>query len=167
VDDPHVGPDDLRKVAAAFPTGVVLLTVATTPDGYGTTVGSFVTVSLEPPLVSVCLQVGCRTLALVPPQTPFGISVLTADQADLAHRYSRRDRTRGLGGLPLWPGQQPGVLTLASAAAGFECRAVRHVEVGDHVLVLASVGNAWRADATPLLHLNSRLVPAGRAHQVA
>jgi len=167
MDDPPVGPDELRRVTAACPTGVVLLTVGTVPNGYGTTIGSFVTVSLDPPLVSLCLQVGCRTLALIPPRTSFGISVLTADQAELARRYARRDRPRSLDGLPLWPGRRPGVLTLASAAAPFECCVVRHVDAGDHVLVLSSVDSAWRADATPLLHLNGRLCPAGHAHQVA
>jgi flavin reductase len=161
MDDPPVEPDELRRVAAAFPTGVVLLTVGVIPGGYGTTIGTFVVVSLDPPLVSVCLQVGCHTLALLPPQTPFGISVLTADQDDLARRYARRDRPRGLTGLPLWPGRRAGVVTLASAAAGFECCVVRHVDLGDHVMVLASVDVVWRADATPLLHLNGRLTPAG------
>ena len=61
------------------------------------------------------------------------------------------------------------MLTLASAAAAFECCVARHVEVGDHVLVLASVSHAWRAEATPLLHLNGQLTPAdaARSHQVA
>lgn len=167
MDDPPVGPDELRRVAAAYPTGVVLLTVATVPGGYGTTIGSFVTVSLDPPLVSLCLQAGCRTLSLIPPPTAFGVSVLTADQAELARRYARRDRPRGLDGLPLWPGRQAGALTLASAAAGFECRVLRHVDAGDHVLVLAAVDAAWRTDATPLLHLNGQLSPAGLTHQVA
>jgi flavin reductase (DIM6/NTAB) family NADH-FMN oxidoreductase RutF len=169
MDDLQVGPAELRRVAAAMPTGVVLLTVACVPEGYGTTVGTFVTVSLDPPLVSVCLQAGCRTLELIPPHASFGVSVLTSDQADLARRYACHDRPRGLTGLPLLPGHHPGVTTLASAAAGFECNVVRHVDAGDHVLVLASVGHVWRTEATPLLHLNSQLVPAvaGRVHQVA
>jgi flavin reductase (DIM6/NTAB) family NADH-FMN oxidoreductase RutF len=158
---PSCGPEELRRVAAAFPTGVVLLTVGAVPGGYGTTIGTFVVVSLDPPLVSVCLQIGCRTLALLPQRTPFGISVLTADQGDLARRYARRDRPRGLDELPVWLGRRPGVVTLASAAAGFECCVVQHVDLGDHVMVLASVDVAWRADATPLLHLNGRLTPAG------
>lgn len=159
-----VGFGELRRVAAAMPTGVVLLTVASVPEGYGTTIGTFVAVSFEPPLVSVCLQAGCRTLELIPLHALFGISVLTSEHAELARRYARRDRPRGLADLPLWSGRHSGVLTLASAAAGFECRTVRHVEAGDHVLVLASVSHAWRTDAVPLLHLDHRLVPAGTAH---
>jgi len=169
MDDHPFGSDELRTVAAAYPTGVVLLTLGTVAGGYGTTIGSFVTVSLSPPLVSLCLQLGCRTLALMPPRTPFGISVLTADHADLARRFARRDWPRSLDGLPLWPGRRPGVHTLASAAAGFECRVVQHVTAGDHVLVLASVGSAWRGTGTPLLHLDGQLAPAcsARSHQVA
>lgn len=163
MDAPPVAPDELRRVAAAFPTGVVLLTIGAVPGGYGTTIGTFVVASLDPPLVSVCLQAGCRTLALLPTRTPFGISVLTGEQDGLARRYACRDRPRGLDGLPLWRGRRAGVVTLASAAAGFECSVVRHVDLGDHVLVLALVEVAWRANATPLLHLNGHLTAAGSA----
>lgn len=167
MDDPLVRPEELRRVAAAYPTGVVLLTIGRESEGYGTTIGTFVTVSLEPPLISVCLQVGCRTLALVPPRTTFGISVLTEDQGDLARHYARKDGPRGIAGLPLWHGRRAGAPTLATAAAGFECCVVRHVEVGDHVLVLAAVERAWRADATPLLHFNGQLTGAARSPQLA
>ena len=162
-DQHSIGPADpaeLRRVAAAMPSGVALLTAATVPGGYGTTVGTFTLASLDPPLATVYLQEGCRTLQLVPPRAPFGISVLAADQAGIARRFPRRNRTGGLEGLALWAGVQPGVVTLACAAAGFECRAIDHVRIGDHYLLLAHITGAWRRDAIPLIHHNGELVPA-------
>jgi|SRR5829696_3347815 len=159
--DQRSGPAELRRVAAAMPSGVALLTAATVPGGYGTTVSTFTLASLDPPLATVYLQEGCRTLRLVPPRSAFGISILAADQADVARRYARRNRPDGLDGLALWAGVQPGVVTLACAAAGFECRAIDHIKIGDHYLLLAFVTGAWRRNAAdPLIHHNGDLVPA-------
>lgn len=160
MDQQNLGPAELRRVASALPSGVALLTAATVPGGYGTTVGTFTLASLDPPLATVYLQEGCRTLELVPPRAAFGISVLAAGQADIARRYATRNRPDGLDGLPLWAGVQPGVVTLACAAAGFECSAIDHIKIGDHYLLLAFITGAWRRDAVPLIHHNGDLVAA-------
>jgi len=160
MDQHSLEPGELRRVASALPSGVALLTAATVPGGYGTTVGTFTLASLDPPLATVYLQQGCRTLRLVPPRAPFGVSVLAADQADIARRYARRNRPNGLDGLALWTGVQPGVVTLACAAAGFECRATDHIKIGDHTLLVACITGAWRRDAVPLIHHDGDLVAA-------
>lgn len=167
VDRHNLRPEDLRRVASAMPGGVALLTAATVPGGYGTTVGTFTLASLDPPLGTVYLQEGCRTLQLIPPRAPFGISILAADQAEIARRYARRNRPDGLEGLALCAGVQPGVVTLACAAAGFECRAIDHIKIGDHYLVLAFIIGAWRRNAIPLIHHNGDLVPAGSPMVIA
>lgn len=161
MDQHGIGPTELRHVASAMPCAVALLIAATVPGGYGTTVGTFTVASLDPPMATVYLQEGGRTLKLVPPQTPFGISILAADQAEIARRYATRNRPNGLKGLALLAGDQPGVLTLALAVAGFECRAIDHIKIGDHYLLRAAITGGWRRNAVPLIHHNGELVPAG------
>ena len=138
----RVDPGCFRSAMGAFPTGVTVVTVGS-PDGdrYGMTVNAFASVSLDPPLVLVCLARPGRGHDLVRDVGAFSVNVLAEDQQDLSRRFADRrrppDATMFIGievrlgstGCPILPG----------AAASFDCRVHRLVDAGDHFVVLGEV----------------------------
>lgn len=83
----------LRRVMREYPTGVAIVAAKephTAP--YGFTAGSLTSVSLEPPITSVCLSFDLSGYALFRRASHFGVSILQADQEDVARTFSQRDR---------------------------------------------------------------------------
>ena len=105
-------------------------------------------------MVSVCIDLACRSLPHLRAGSHFGISVLAEHQQDLSARFSdcedaRFDGiewTRGISGVPLIEG----------ALAWFECRLERAIEAGDHVILLGEVERTATFEGRPLLYYSSR-----------
>lgn len=124
-----------RDCLGQFPTGVSVITVNTGDTVHGVTIGSFTSVSLDPPLVLVSVNRAHRSCARLL-GAPFGANVLTTAQRDLALHFSGRvrlpaDRIRweeGLGGL-----------RLAGCAAFLYCAPWAAYDGGDHVLYVGEV----------------------------
>ena len=152
---PTIDSATFRAVLGRFATGV---TVVTTRDGdgrdHGMTVSAFCSVSLEPPLVLVCLDHAATLLPYVAPGVPMAINVLAATQEALSRRFASEvdDRfdgvgyTRGPAGTPL----------LDDALAHLECRVDAMHQAGDHTVVILRVELAHaNEDAGPLLYYRS------------
>ena len=138
----------LRDVLGRYATGVAVVTCLG-PLGRpaGVTVNSFTSVSLDPPMVLWCLARTSGSLAAFTGAEHFTVSVLAAGQRDLAARFSGPgDRFAG----PPLPCGAHGVPLLPGAAATLDCRRVRVVEGGDHVIVLGAV-EAFARDPGPVL----------------
>ncbi|MER5319007.1 flavin reductase [Streptosporangium roseum] len=84
--------DSFRAVLAQWPSGVVIVTTGTPGGGWhGMTASSFSSVSVDPPLVLVCLARSTRTHRLIQERGTFAVSVLGRDQAELGRRFAGRD----------------------------------------------------------------------------
>lgn len=128
-----------RAVLGEFPTGVTVVTGLADGQPHGVTIGSFTSVSLEPPLVGFFIVLDSETWAAIGPTGQFCVNVLNADQADLCWRFARPglddsdfddlDWTRSPLGLPILPG----------VAAWIDCTVERTVRLGDHDLVVGAV----------------------------
>jgi 3-hydroxy-9,10-secoandrosta-1,3,5(10)-triene-9,17-dione monooxygenase reductase component len=149
-----VAGDELRGVMACFATGVVVVT-ADRPDGpVGMAVNSFVSVSLDPPLVLFCAAHTSSTWPAIRAAGHFCANVLAADQEALARRFAAKgDR---FAGVTYSPGVT-GAPVLENVHAHLECRIVATYEAGDHTLVLGRVLDLGAdEDAAPLLFYRSR-----------
>lgn len=162
---------DLRRVMSAFATGVVAITVGGgRPDGM--TANAFSSVSLDPPLVLCCVSRTARMHGPLSSGGRFGVSVLSADQEDVARRFADPERPHGWA-LFAHPGWHRGPHTeaplLTGALAWLECEVVRAVAAGDHTVFVAAVLDAGAGpDRSALLFHDSsfhglRLVPAADA----
>jgi flavin reductase (DIM6/NTAB) family NADH-FMN oxidoreductase RutF len=140
--DDRVGADCFRRAMSVFPTGVTVVTVGSRDGGrYGMTVNAFSSVSLDPPLVQVCLSRAGRGHDLVRDAGVFSVNVLAQDQQDLSRWFADRRRPMDatmFAGIAVRPGST-GCPILSGAAASFDCRVHRLVDAGDHVLVLGEV----------------------------
>jgi len=133
-----IDPAVFRETLGHYPTGVAVVT-GIDPSGapIGMVVGTFSSVSLDPPLVSFAPQRSSRTFAALRESTTFCVNVLAADQEDLCQRmaaggedkFATIDWSPGPGGAPVLDG----------VVAWIECDWEQVVEAGDHYIVLGGV----------------------------
>ena len=130
--------DDLREAMRRFPTGVAIVTVAIEDLELGLTVGSLVSVSLEPPLVSIAIGVHTPLHEPLREAGAFAANLLADDQERLAQHFARNPPP-----IAAWAGietrpAEAGPL-LEGALAWLECRVVAEYPAGDHTLFLGEV----------------------------
>lgn len=149
----------LRRAFGTFPTGVTVVTVG--GDPHGMTANSFTAVSLDPPLVLVCVERDAIMHACLLLTSRFGVSVLAADQAEVARHFA--DRRRALGRAQFDPvawaaGPVTGAPLITGAVAHFECELWRFYDGGDHTIFLGRLLSARHGPAAdPLLFLHGSL----------
>ena len=148
--------EQLRQAMRRWVTGVAIVTSQHDGVRHGMTVNSFVSISLDPPLVSVTLAHATRTLGLVQASGYFGVTVLDQAQAHLSDIFAGRvpesgDRFEGLETFRL------GGLTpfLSGGLAALECRLVHQYEMQNSTLLIGEVQEAWhREDGEALVYFN-------------
>ncbi|AUG80083.1 hypothetical protein CFP65_5377 [Kitasatospora sp. MMS16-BH015] len=154
--DPKLAPKALRQVFGAFPSGVTA--VAALVDGHpvGLAASSFTSVSLDPPLVSVCADRASSTWPVLRSRPRLGISVLAAEHQDACLRLASRTAADRFAGLD-WRATEAGAVVLPAAAAWFECSIDQLVPAGDHDIVLLRVHDLAATPATaPLVFHGGR-----------
>jgi flavin reductase (DIM6/NTAB) family NADH-FMN oxidoreductase RutF len=146
----------LRALMRRFPHGVAVLTVDADGEMLGLTVGSLVSLSLEPPLVGVAIGRQAAMHELLRQAGAFALSLLADGQDGLAQHFAR-----GVPPIALWQGiagreGATGAPLLAGALGWLECRLVTELETGDHTFF---VGEAFSVElgeaAPPLVHVES------------
>ncbi|MFJ6997763.1 flavin reductase family protein [Streptomyces sp. NPDC003090] len=149
----------LRRVCGHFVTGVTVITSGLGEAATGTTVNSFTSVSLDPPLVLFCLHRASRLRAVVEESGAYAVNLLAARQEPLARAFADR-ATASLHGTPHRIAR-PGVPVLGAALGFLTCRLVESLEVGDHVVCLGEVVELGLADrdAEPLVFFRGELGP--------
>lgn len=159
----------LRRAYGAFATGVTVVTVGGhTP--HGMTANSFTAVSLDPPLVLICVDRTAIMHSVLDGAGRFGVSVLAAGQEAVARHFADRRRPLGLEQFAVVP-WQPGPLTTAplitGALAHFECELWRSYDGGDHTIVVGILlGFDRGADSDALLFLSGQFRQAGPCPEV-
>lgn len=135
--DVETDPGTLRRVLGAFPTGVTALAALVDGVPVGMAANSFTSVSLEPPLVSVCVATTSETWQALRHAPRLGVSVLSHDQEAASRRLASRgiDRFAGLS----WHPTDDGAILLDHASAWFDCSIEREIRAGDHEIVLLAV----------------------------
>lgn len=144
---------ELRQAFGAFPTGVAIVTCLD-DDGapVGVTVNSFVSVSLEPPLVLWGIRAGARSQSAFLSSPGFIINILSCNQRGLADAFCRPgDRFSGVRfrlvhGLPM----------LSGCSANIVCDLVRVETAGDHDLLFGQVLEVKTENEPSLVFAGSR-----------
>jgi flavin reductase (DIM6/NTAB) family NADH-FMN oxidoreductase RutF len=149
-----LSPIEFRKAMGCFATGVTILTLDLEGEVHGMTANAFSSVSLEPPLVLVCVDHAARTHAHLHAKKRFGVNILAENQRVISEYYARPvyshehaeeevgarfDRTAK--GTPI----------LHGALAYMECRLQSAQEAGDHTIFIAEVEDIVVRQGEPLL----------------
>jgi flavin reductase (DIM6/NTAB) family NADH-FMN oxidoreductase RutF len=125
-------------------------------------VSSFTSVSLDPPLILICLGHRVSAIDAFRASAHFGINVLAEGQRDLAERFTRRgqDRFDGL----KWRRGKTGVPILAGVLAAIECAVRQRFTAGDHDIFVGEMVAARVAGGAPLIHFASHYRCLGASH---
>ena len=148
-------PATLRQVFGAFPSGVTAVAGLVAGAPVGMAASSFTSVSLDPPLVSVCIATTSTSWRLLRRTPRIGISVLGDGHQEACRRLAARDVDR-FAGLHWWA-TDDGAVLVGGASAWLECSVHREIRAGDHDVVLLAVhGLARDAGTAPLVFHSSR-----------
>lgn len=151
-----------RQVLGHFPTGVTVVT-ATAPDGepVGLTIGSFTSVSLDPPLVGWLPMVDSQRWAQINSSGSFCVNVLGAEQAELCWRFAKTSIAEPFEGVAWQPSPITGSPVLDGAIAWIDCAIEQVIEAGDHHFVIGRVLELEHAhpdsEPNPLLFFRGKL----------
>jgi 3-hydroxy-9,10-secoandrosta-1,3,5(10)-triene-9,17-dione monooxygenase reductase component len=155
-----VTPDAFRKVMGKVPTSVTIVSAMTGQGPVGLTVGTFVSASLEPPLVGFLPARTSTTWPLMVPVGEFCVSVLADGHQELGRRFARSGGPKFEG--VSWRPAPSGAPIIDGALAWFDCRFERSFPAGDHWFVLGRVLDMdLNPSGRPLVFCQGNLRPLG------
>ena len=148
-DTKPLTPDVFRRVMSLYATGITVVTTRE-EDGtpHGLTVNSFASVSLEPLLVSICLDNRLEIIELLEKGRLFGVSILTQDQEAVSAYFARRPSHYK----PKFRTGKTGVPLVEETLANLECEVVALYPGGDHTICLGEVKWAYVSEDADELH---------------
>lgn len=152
---PSIASDEFRHACGRFSTGI---TIASVLDASGTphglTVNSFTSVSLEPPLILICLGHRVTVIEAFRAARHFGVSVLAENQRELSERFARKGHDRFTG--VEWHCGATGAPLLNGVLAAIECEVHQRFTAGDHDIFVGRMLRAQVRDGAPLIYYASR-----------
>src|SRR5215213_1337438 len=146
-----IGKDEFRAALGRFPSGV---TVVTTKDAggrfHGITVSAFASVSLEPPMILVCIEKTTGSYYALQESEFFVVNILAEGQENLSNRFASQIPDKfetvgyrlGLGEIPVFE----------DALATLECRLAYAHEGGDHTIFVGLIEKSEVKDEKPLVY---------------
>jgi flavin reductase (DIM6/NTAB) family NADH-FMN oxidoreductase RutF len=146
---------ELRRVMGHFATGV---TVVTTKDGSDTAVGltanAFASLSLQPPLVLVCVDKAAHCYACFEGSKIFAVNVLGEGQEEISRRFATKgpEKFNGI----RWHQGETGAALLDGAIGHIECNIISSYDGGDHTIYIGEVLSAATHGARPLIFFQGK-----------
>ena len=145
-EDPAFDAQGFREVMGHFPTGVTIVSGMHGDQPVGFTIGSFTSVSLEPPLVGFLPMTDSTTWANMAGSGSFCVNVLSRQQADLCWTFAKSGNEAQRYDEVAWHPGPTGSPIIDRAVAWIDCTVEEVYEMGDHKFVLGRVV-ALEADA--------------------
>src|SRR3989442_9916218 len=147
-------PQVFRQIIGNFASVVTVITTREQGTNYGLTASAMTSLTLDPPMLLVCINKNTGTQAAISRTRTFGVNILGQEQAHLAYQFAKpqADKFQGVdisyGGL--------GVPLLTGALARIECRVAADVEAGTHTVFLAEVDSAETSGEAPLTYFRGK-----------
>jgi flavin reductase (DIM6/NTAB) family NADH-FMN oxidoreductase RutF len=150
-----INADDYKSLMRCWATGVTIITTVGSNGPHGMTASSFTGVSLDPPLILVCISHHTHTHEHLKENDAFGVHLLRAGQEELANRCAGMNGAEGhqFPELPQAIGPW-GVPLLDDCLMALVCRVRSAYDGGDHTIFLAEVHCARMGTGAPLLYFN-------------
>ena len=142
-----------RKAMSCFASGVTVVTTELDGAPHGITVSAFSSLSLQPPLVLVCIEKSTRIHDVIGKAERFAVNILEQGQEEISNRFASRSEDR-FAGIPLRRGKL-GLPLLEQAMALIECRLHASLPGGDHTIFVGEVVAADIRPSDPLIYYRS------------
>lgn len=146
---------ELRRAFGCFPSGVTAMCAMRDGDPVGMAASAFTPVSLDPPLVSICVQNSSTTWPKLRDLPRLGVSVLAEHHDQTCMNLSRKigDRFAGVS----WAALPNGTVFIEGSSAWWDCSVHSAIAAGDHTIVLLEIGALGAdPDTPPLVFHGSR-----------
>jgi flavin reductase (DIM6/NTAB) family NADH-FMN oxidoreductase RutF len=150
---------DFRATVGTFATGVTVVTTSGEEHSYGMTANAFSSVSLDPPLVLVCVIANSEGSRHIQRNGCFAVNILEEGQEPLSRYFASRDRPRGSDAFRDVPHRiaHSGSPILEGAIGYLDCRLLADNNAGDHEIFIGEVLElGFSADGPPLLFHGGR-----------
>jgi flavin reductase (DIM6/NTAB) family NADH-FMN oxidoreductase RutF len=140
-----------RTVLGNFPTGVTVVTAVDDGEPAGLAIGSFTSVSLDPPLVAFCPDKRSSSWPHIEAAGAFCVNILAADQVDVCNAFAGKSDDKF--DEVTWDTTHLGSPRLAGSLAWIDCSLEAVHDGGDHFIVVGRVNelDVERPDVGPLL----------------
>jgi flavin reductase (DIM6/NTAB) family NADH-FMN oxidoreductase RutF/DNA-binding GntR family transcriptional regulator len=160
-----VDPLVFRQVIGHFASGVTIITTRERSTNYGLTASAVTSLTLEPPMLLVCINKNTGTQAAISRTRVFAVNILDEGQSDLAYQFAKPQSDK-FQGVEFTYGQF-GEPLLTGALAHIECRVAADVEAGTHRVFLAEVEHARTYVGSPLTYFRGKFGRFGQAQDEA
>ncbi|WP_206831813.1 flavin reductase family protein [Alicyclobacillus fructus] len=150
---PEVDAKTFRRACGLFTTGVTVVTTVVDGQVHGMTANSFTSVSLEPPLVLVCVDLRSKMAQLLSSSKAFTINLLAHHQEPVSRHFAGSDGEWSGSFIPFGPS-----VRLDDCLAALSCERFAQYPAGDHVIVIGRVEDIYQPDGegSPLVFWRGR-----------
>ncbi len=146
--------DAFRDVIGRFASGVTVITTTTADGDHGTTASAVSSLSMDPPMLLVCLNRTSDTQAAILESGVFGVNILAEGQGQVAYQFARKGPDK-FAGVRIRRGRC-GVALVEDALAHLECEVDETGTGGTHTVFLATVREAAGQEGAPLTYFRGR-----------
>jgi flavin-dependent trigonelline monooxygenase, reductase component len=152
-----VSKEEFRTALGRFASGVTVVTAkGAQGELLGITVSAFASVSLEPPLVLVCIDKRASLHGHMSEGAHFAVNILEEDQELMSRRFASKDEERFNG--TAYRESADGTPLIEGALATLECRVVHAYPGGDHTIIVGEVESTSVGDGRPLAYFRGGYV---------
>jgi flavin reductase (DIM6/NTAB) family NADH-FMN oxidoreductase RutF len=144
-----VPPDAFREVMGGVAAPVSVITSAIDGVPHGTTVSAFCSLSLEPAMILVCLDLKSELLAMILQSQRFGVNVLDSGASDIAMAFARKGGDKFASATWFY---SDGLPRLKGVAGWLACSVDNMITAGDHVIITGLATEAASHDGEPLTY---------------
>jgi flavin reductase (DIM6/NTAB) family NADH-FMN oxidoreductase RutF len=156
---PGFASNEFRSTVGSFATGVTVITTRGEQHPYGMTANAFSSVSLDPPLILVCVISRSEGMNQITANGCFAVNILAAEQEPLSRYFASRDRPKGRDAFAEVPHRtgETGSPILEGAIGYLDCNLHAQYESGDHHIFIGEVLDiGLDPDGLPLLFHGGR-----------
>jgi steroid delta-isomerase-like uncharacterized protein len=145
----------LKQAHSKFVTGVTVVAgMSAEGQPFGLAVNAFMSVSLEPPTIVVCIGAGSRSHDQFVRSKGFAVNILAANQAAIARQFAQSgiDKFSGIA----WSPGVSGVPVIEDCAASFEVEKVECLRASTHTIFIGHVVSVRTSERPPLIYMGSQ-----------
>lgn len=144
-----IDPKQFRNALGSYPTGVTIVTtVDANAQTRGFTANSFTSVSLDPPLLLICIAKTASSHDVFTKTQGFVVNILSESQKDISSLFASKAANKFEG--CQWSNSQNGYPVIADVVAYFDCKTFNKIDAGDHTILIGEVTDFAARAAKPL-----------------
>ena len=151
---------NLRQALGSFPTGVTVVSCLDKDNNpLGFTANSFTSVSLDPQLISICIDKESFNIDTFSITEHFAVSILSESQQSISTTFAtpNEERFKNID----WRSEDTGSPIISNAVAWFDCKTEQVVDAGDHLILIGKIISFDSSPKTPLMYLRGNYVNLG------